>query len=131
MRALCKRYPWLVALCVGASLLVKLLVPAGFMPALSNGLLVIQICTGQGAQTVMLDVSQEAGDHQEGDHHKKAEMPCAFSGLSAPALAGAHPILLAIAIAFIIATSFRAAPPLIPWRRVYLRPPSQGPPILA
>lgn len=47
----------------------------------------------------MIAIPGKTGDHDEGDQHKKAEMPCAFSGLSAPTLAATDPILLAIAIA--------------------------------
>ncbi|UIJ44233.1 hypothetical protein LZK98_14280 [Sphingomonas cannabina] len=116
---------------VGAALLMKLLVPAGFMPGLSNGSIVVQLCNGQGgAQTILMDIPGKPGDHDSGDP-KKAEMPCAFSGLSAPALGPTDPILLAIAVAWIIATAFRIPVPPVLRRGIHLRPPSQGPPVIA
>ncbi|MGK6319569.1 DUF2946 family protein [Sphingomonas sp. DT-204] len=118
---------------VGAALLMKLLVPAGFMPGLSNGMIVVQLCNGQGgAQTIMMEIPGKSGDHDQnrGDP-RKAEMPCAFSGLSAPALGPTDPILLAIALAWIVATAFRIASPPVLRRGIPLRPPSQGPPVIA
>lgn len=101
--------------------------PAGFMPGVSDGMMVVQLCTGQGTQTIVMDIPAKVGDHGQSDN-KKADMPCAFAGLSSPSLAAAGPILLAIAVAFIIAAVFHAA--LIPLfrRGLYLRPPPQGPP---
>lgn len=129
VRAFLFRHRRLAVWLVAAALAMKMLVPAGFMPGLSGGTMVIQLCTGQGAQTLVMEIPGKAGNHDQGDPSMDA--PCAFSGLSAPTLAGADPMLLAIAIAFIIATTFRVAPALIPARGLYLRPPSQGPPATA
>jgi hypothetical protein len=72
-----------------------------------------------------------------GDHHGKHDssgkndMPCGFAGHAPASLASADPVLLAIAIAFIIATAFRmpASRPVV--RRFgYLRPPLRGPPAI-
>jgi len=60
-----------------------------------------------------------------------ADQPCAFSGLSAPALGGADPLLLAAAIVFILAAAFRGEHKLVLRRGSYLRPPAQGPPATA
>lgn len=123
------RHRRLAALLVAAALLMKLLVPTGFMPEISGGKMVVQLCTGQGAQTVMIDIPGKVGEHEQSEH-KKADMPCAFAGLSSPSLAATDPILLVIAVAFIIATVFLAAPLPISRRGLYLRPPSQGPPAI-
>src|SRR3546814_12771157 len=82
--------------------MLKVLVPAGFMPTVSSGTILVQLCSGQGPQTVMMELPGRSGDHDPADH-KQADMPCAFSGLSSPALAAADPILLALAIALILA----------------------------
>lgn len=124
------RHRWLTAWLVGTALLMKVLVPAGFMPGTANGMMLIQLCTGQGAQTVMMEIPGKAGDREQGDH-QKADMPCAFAGLSTPGLAATDPVLLAIALAFIIVSAFRVTPTRIFWRGIYLRPPSQGPPATA
>lgn len=119
------QHHWLCALLLGATLIVKALVPAGFMPAVSNGVILVQICSGQGPQTIAMELPGKAGDHGE---HKKAEAPCAFTSLSSPTLAAADALLLAVALAFIIATGLRLPPRMILWRGIYLRPPAIGPP---
>ncbi|MHB9880825.1 hypothetical protein ACSMXM_14355 [Pacificimonas sp. ICDLI1SI03] len=105
---------------------MKVLVPPGFMPGSANGMMLIQLCTGQGVETALMAIP---GNHDEGEH-KKTDMPCAFSGLATPSLAGADPVLLAIAIAFILAAGFRVAATPLLWRGIQVRPPSQGPPAL-
>lgn len=102
--------------------------PAGFMPVISHGAIVIQLCTGQGTQTIAMELPGQAGDYDHG-MHEKSDAPCTFSGLSAPALAAADAVLLAVAIAFILATAFRQPPRVVLWRPTYLRPPAIGPPI--
>lgn len=131
VRTFLLRHRWLATWLVGAALLMKVLVPAGFMPTVSNGTILVQLCTGMGVQTVAIEIPGLA-DHSEGkDQQKAADQPCAFSGLANPGLAGADPILLAIAIAFILAATLHVEQRLILWRGIYLRPPSQGPPATA
>jgi len=110
-----------------AVLAMKMLIPIGFMPTIAGGMLEVQLCTGQGTQTILMEIPGSGGDHSHGDHNK-IDVPCAFSGLSAPVLSATDPILLAIAIAFVIAVAFRVAPAQISLRGIYLRPPPQGPP---
>lgn len=131
VRAFLTCHRWLALWLVGAALLLKVLVPAGFMPTVSNGTILVQLCSGMGAQTVAIEIPG-LGDHSDGkDQHNAIDQPCAFSGLTAPGLAGADPILLAVAIAFILAAIFRVEQRLVLWRGIYLRPPSQGPPATA
>lgn len=134
MRALLSRHRYLAILLAGAALLMKVLVPAGFMPTVSNGTLLVQLCSGLGVtQTVVIEIPG-LGDHDNGngnDQHDADGQPCAFSGMAVYGLAGADPILLAIAIAFILAAAFRIEQQLILWHGLYLRPPSQGPPFAA
>jgi hypothetical protein len=126
-RKLFVRHHWLCALLLGATLIVKALMPAGFMPAVSNGVILVQLCSGQGPQTIALELPGTTGEHDHGEH-KKADALCAFAGLSSPTLAAADALLLAIAIAFILATGFRLPPRIVLWRGIYLRPPAIGPP---
>ncbi|HEY9090696.1 hypothetical protein [Parasphingorhabdus sp.] len=118
------RHHWLCAMLFGAALLMKAVIPAGFMPVVSQDVILVQLCTGQGAQTIAMTVP---GKTDNGEHDK-SEMPCAFTGLSSPALAAADPLLLAIAIAFVIAAGIRLQSHIVLWRRIYLRPPAIGPP---
>ena len=71
------------------------------------------------------------GQPQQHDQQGKTDSPCTFSGLAAPALGGADPIQLAIAIAIIIAAGLLAVAVTRPRDAAYLRPPSRGPPATA
>ena len=119
------RHHWLCALFLSATLVMKALMPTGFMPVVSNGVILVQLCSGQGPRTIAMELPGKAGDHGE---NKNTEAPCAFAGLSSPTLAAAGAVLLAVALAFIIATDLRLAPRIVLWRGIYLRPPAIGPP---
>lgn len=125
-----------------AALLLRMLVPTGYMIDRDHGRFTITICSGTALMQMTMDVSPHAPamhggdmaghgepmDHGKSEDHGRAEMPCAFSSLSAAALAAIDPLLLAILIAFVLATGFSAvAPPLLS-RTAYLRPPLRGPP---
>ena len=122
---------WLIVL----TLLVKLIVPSGYMLGWSGGRVTAELCSGVApapavahAMPGMVGMAHHTPDKTP--EHGKVEMPCAFAGLVAPALGGADPLLLAAAIAFIVATVFRLAAPRRAARaRPYLRPPLRGPPI--
>lgn len=113
------------------ALMMKIVMPSGFMPTVSNGQIVVSICSGTGPMTMVMTIpGLEHGKSDSDGHHGKAEQPCAFSGLSAPSLAAAGPILLAAAILFVLTLGTRSlvlrastAPP-------YLRPPLRGPPAI-
>ena len=130
LRSFLARHRWLAVWLAGAALMMKVLVPAGFMPTVSSGAILVQLCSGQGLQTAMLEIPGQSGDHDPADH-TQAEMPCAFSGLSSPALAAADPVLLALAIAFILAMGFLDVSFVLPAASPFLRPPPIGPPTAA
>jgi hypothetical protein len=115
---------WLACWLLAVALLTRMIVPTGFMPVLANGTVTMQLCTGHG--TVEVNLPAPSGKQTP---VTKADMPCPFAGLAMPGLAGADPLLLAIAIAFILALGF--APVHLP--RAYapprLRPPLRGPPL--
>ena len=123
-------HPALVAVLLAATLLLKLLVPAGFMADVSNGHITIELCSGYGPQR--MEMAMPGMDHSMPDHgkkdHGKPEMPCAFSGLSAASLAATDPIQLAALIVFILAIGMLPIVLPAPTRRAYLRPPLRGPP---
>ena len=134
-------HPRFAALILAAALMLRLLVPAGFMPDVSSGRIAISICTGYGPAPMtpmtmpghaMAMAGQAMADHDShgsgSDKHRKADMPCGFGGLSAPGLAGADPIQLAVALAFVFATVPFAKAILGTRRPVRLRPPLRGPP---
>ena len=115
---------WLVAL----ALVMKVLVPSGYMLGTSGGSITIEICSGYGPMKMTMPMSGMTHHGSDKGDHGKAEQPCAFSSLSAPSLAAADPVLLALAIAFIVAAAFRMAVTSPPRASAFLRPPLRGPP---
>lgn len=112
---------------VALALLLRILVPAGWMPAASGSGYAITLCTGMGSVSAWVDA--EGKVHKEKPADASTGHPCVFSGFSAaidlPVLDGgaiAHPLhvgtlLLPLATAVAIGRGL-AAPP----------PPSTGPP---
>ncbi|WP_439817460.1 hypothetical protein [Zavarzinia sp. CC-PAN008] len=126
-RALLTRHRWLALWLVCAALAMKVLIPPGFMPGMADGAMVITLCTGQGARIILAPVSG-GDDAPARASHQKAEMPCAFAGLSTPALAALDPVLLALLVAYVIARVRAVLPGVRCGRRVALWPPPHGPP---
>lgn len=114
-----------------ATLLLKLLVPTGYMIDGDNGYFTITICSGTAPRTITMDMPGMHGDmadHGKSKDHGKAEMPCAFSGLSAAITGAIDPIQLAALIAFVMVIGLVGLLSPAPSRRSYLRPPLRGPP---
>lgn len=122
------RHPRLAIFLIAAALLLKIWVPQGYMPGASGGFMVVEICSGAEPRTMVIAFPGKA---PEEPRHDAMDMPCAFSGLSAPSLSAADPIVLAFAIIFILATGLRPATGPLTARLVRLRPPAQGPPAIA
>jgi len=131
----------LAALICAGVLLLKLLVPTGYMVVSESGSLAIVVCSGTAPRAAPMAMPGMHGDmvdhgrmdrgqmdHGKSEDHGKAEMPCAFAGLSAAALGAIDPILLATLIAFVLAVGLGASALPPPARRAYLRPPLRGPP---
>lgn len=118
---------WLIA----AALLMKALVPAGFMPVAAGNTLVLGFCSGYGPQTMVVTIPGKADRSGSEEQARKHAMPCVFSGLSMPGLSGVDPVLLVLAIAFVAALAIRTATAIPVGARVYLRPPLRGPPLFA
>ncbi|WP_341207426.1 hypothetical protein [uncultured Sphingomonas sp.] len=119
-----------ILICV-ATLLLRLLVPGGYMIDRVSGHFTITICSGiaaPAAATAMPGMHGDMPDHGKKDDRGKVDMPCAFSGLSAAALSATDPLQLAALIVFVMGTGFaRRLPPPEP-ARAHLRPPLRGPP---
>lgn len=119
-----------------ATLLLKVFVPAGYMVDNVHGQIAITLCSGTAPAPMTIGMAGhgkalehgQAQGHGPAKEHSKAEMPCAFTGLSAAVLGAIDPIQLAALIAFIVAIRIRGLPlpPLA--SRAYLRPPLRGPP---
>ena len=129
-RLLAQRH--LAVLVCAATLLLKLLVPAGYMIGTDHGRVAIELCSGVADQPMAMAMPGMRGDmpgHGKSPEHGKTEMPCAFSGLSAASLGAVDPVQLAALIAFVMAAGL--SPGMLPAivRRGYLRPPLRGPPL--
>lgn len=129
-RALIRKHSQLALLLVALALCVKALVPQGYMVMPSNGTIMVSICSGQGPQMVALDVGKHDGEHGDHQDGKKADHPCAFSGLGMSAMGGADIALLAIAIAYVLTLGFLAITALPRPTVARLRPPLRAPPVL-
>lgn len=122
-----RRHRALAAWLVAFALLLKVVVPTGYMLDTSGGAITITMCSGTGPMKTMT-MAMPGVDHKGRKDGQKAEQPCAFSGLDASALAAVDPILLAIALAFLIAAACWCGRPPLFGAPVYLRPPLRGPP---
>lgn len=128
-RSLLAQRHWAVLLCV-AALLLKLLVPAGYMLSTAHGRVAMTICTGfveAGPPSDMPGMNGSMPAHGPKDHGK-AEMPCPFASLAAAPLPAVDPVLLVALIAFIMAVGLRQATMPVPPGHRHLRPPLRGPP---
>lgn len=120
----------LAALLLACVLAMKALVPAGYMAMPSVQLLSVSICADAsgGAELRQIAIPMKGDPAPAGGEHGKAGSTCAFASLAMAALGGADAPLLALALAFVLATGFVAttAPPAS--ARAHLRPPLRGPP---
>ena len=121
----------LAVLICAATLLLKLLVPVGYMIDTDHGRITVTLCPGTAPRAMTMAMPGLHGDmpdHGGPKDHGKAETPCAFSGLSAAMLGAIDPVQLAALIAFVLALGLIATVPRAPSCPAYLRPPLRGPP---
>lgn len=112
---------------LAAALLLRLLVPAGFMPVVDHGRVTLAVCSGYGP--VVAKPMHHGGSHSMPAH--ETQSPCAFADLALPVLGGADPILLGEALAFVAVLALLLAVTTTPRRPSRLRPPLRAPPLLA
>ena len=123
---------------------MRLLIPTGYMLVASPaGLPTFAMCSGYGA-VLPAAAAHEAGhgahdghattgggEHHGQQHDAKEQPPCAFAGVATAALAATDPLLLAIALFFILAAGFRLPVRAPVTASPFLRPPLRGPPATA
>jgi hypothetical protein len=117
----------LAALLIVLTLALRIAIPAGFMPTMSSGTLTVTACNGASTMTTDVEIpglKKGADDHQ-------TQSRCAFADLALPWLGAVDPIQLAIALAFIMAAAFVAAPVFRLRRERHAWPPLRGPPLTA
>ncbi|MEH3122474.1 MAG: DUF2946 family protein [Sphingomonas phyllosphaerae] len=114
----------LFAIVAALALLVRLLVPAGFMPQVAHGQVAIVACPGMAMATSAHHHAQDAPVHDG------FERPCAFAAVAAPATLLAIVLLLVLPPAAMVQQIRRLAPPLAPRLALRWRPPLRAPPTI-
>jgi hypothetical protein len=127
LRRLLRSQPWLAALVLAAALVLRLLVPAGFMPTVSDGRVTLMLCSGTQPAQPMAAMPGMA--HHESEGGSMAGSPCAYADLALPVLGAADVALLVAALAFVMALALRRIVPLPLRAPARLRPPLRGPPL--
>lgn len=81
--------PHALMLAVGCALMLRILIPAGWMPVADAHGLRIVLCSGSGPVQDQADHSAQG--HHSGAHHQKSDdkpmhsdQPCAFAGMALP-----------------------------------------------
>ncbi len=133
LRALAVRNRAFAALLLAVALAMKALVPAGYMAMPGKQLLSVSICADAsgGAQLRQIAIPMKGDPAHAGEDRGKAGITCAFASLAVASLGGADVPLLALALAFVLATGLAGttAPPTT--APAHLRPPLRGPPCTA
>ena len=112
------------------ALLLKVLVPTGYMIGTDHGRITVGVCSAMGPRTMTIEVPGLHGNlPEQGSDQGKAEMPCAFSSLSAAVLGAIDPIQLGALLAFVMAMGFVTVAALPRPEPPFLRPPLRGPPL--
>lgn len=129
-----RHHPAIIAGLLALALLLKLLVPSGYMLETTGASFGLVPCSGMAPTHVMPPAVAMPGmthhaDHDGNKDKPAAEHPCAFAGLSGVTLAAADPLLLALAIAFVIAAGIRPIRLRPAKAHAHLRPPLRGPPL--
>ncbi len=122
----------LLAVLLFVALSIRVLVPAGYMPARAADGLVISLCGGQGAARTVISIAETVdirvipGDDDGGSRGSAAS--CAFAAMAAPAL---QPTAAPIAWVAPLLTAEITRPlpaPLLLISAAFVRPPLRGPP---
>lgn len=125
-------------LLLALALLLRFVVPSGFMPVFEHGRVAILLCPGTSPAMALMSgptVSEPAAASKAGHplgHGQggKLEAACPYAGLAMPVAGGADPVQLATALLYILALGFAATALSFVGSAFRLRPPARGPPIL-
>ncbi|MCH4151357.1 MAG: hypothetical protein LKF30_05345 [Sphingobium sp.] len=128
LRALLRDYRTLALLLLGCALLVKAIVPQGYMVGGADRQISVQLCLdGITHKSVTVSIPGKGSEKDK----PAANEHCAFTSLSMTALGGADAPLLALALAFILATGFAPLYRVLHGATGQIRPPLRGPPLTA
>lgn len=129
-RSLINKHRGLFLLLILCAIAARALIPSGYMIAGNSRTFTVEICSdGMGERmTRQIEIQNDGGSHAPQTDHGKVDGNCAFASLGMAGVAGAHPELLAIALAFILLLGLSATSILPVQRLSHLRPPLRGPP---
>lgn len=137
LRHLIRRHPGRAWALVALALLMKLVVPAGFMPTASAAGFAIEICSGSALSPALSATGPAAQAlaamaHKPGGEHAPArpDAPCPYAALTLPGVGGVDALQLALALGVILAVGLRPVAGPAARRLAYLRPFLRGPPAL-
>lgn len=134
LRTLTRTHLWSALLLIMVAMGMKGLVPTGYMIEPGRGLSFdVTLCAGSPGGQEAMRVVIPLKDKHEPAHHgaAKHDGPCAFSGLAKVATGAGEPVLLALALAFLLLLGLTPQTPAPRPRRLHLRPYLRGPPIPA
>lgn len=136
LRAFLMRHRAIASMLVALALCLKAVVPAGYMVETGEHMLTVTICDAAAGHNVtkqiaipMKDGGGKHGSGQDGTGQGKTD--CAFSSLQGASVSGADPVLLLLAIAFLLTLGFAPVYSPVPRPFFSLRPPLRGPPLPA
>ena len=129
LRTFAMRHRALALLLVVVALCMKALVPAGMMVSSTTKIMTVAVCADASGHEAPREVVIPLKGKPAGK--TAAGSDCAFSSLAKVALGGTDVVLLALALAFILATGFAPVQAVAAHKVRHLRPPLRGPPIAA
>lgn len=122
----------LVALIFAAALIARAVLPVGWMPAQSDGVIRVMLCSGKGAIELPVRPANDEDSHSgKGQGDNTPHDPCPFGTALAKAFDVPSPITVA-AIAFMVPPEMgpqQTTARLVAARGI--RPPARGPPAFA
>lgn len=128
LRTFFRHHRILAGVLLTLALCLKIAVPTGFMVGNDIRSITIVLCHDADGSAVFKKLTLPAKADADDLPGKPVKGECPYAALSMVTLAGAEPVLLALALAFIMALGFAPAP-LPPLRHQHrLRPPLRGPP---
>lgn len=128
LRSLLKRHRGWFALLLTCTLVVRVCVPAGFMPMMHNGAFSLMWCPGMAAAAPMAGMADMHGGKSDGKHHGAPQSQCPFAAAGLGALRSPDFAVLLAAIAFAYLLVSRRVAPLLLLPAGRLRPPLRAPP---
>lgn len=138
LRSYLHAYRNLALMLVALALVMKALVPAGYMFAFINETLVAEVCVDFSSERFL---KQTAISHAEAISHDKADedqnarakggKACPYATLVMAAVSSAQAVFIVLALLFILALGFAPVATVIIPRSAFLSPPLRGPPAIS